>query len=112
GYVFQCLFQTEPELVADFAFEDVKDQLEANMDVGVGDPTGRDGSNVSRQFGRADVLRRHALFIVNAVPIPPRAAAADGENAVVIFDCAQLDFVFVVLHKPAVSQYSTNASSG
>jgi len=35
---------------------------------------------------------------MDAVPVPARAAAADRENAIVIFDCAELDVILVVLH--------------
>ena len=35
---------------------------------------------------------------MNAVPIPARAAAANGQYPIVIFDRAELDVVFVVLH--------------
>ena len=33
---------------------------------------------------------------MDAVPIPSRAPAANGEDAIVIFDRAELDVVFVV----------------
>jgi hypothetical protein len=36
---------------------------------------------------------------MNAVPVSASAAAANGQDSIVIFHCAKLDVVFVVLHK-------------
>ena len=63
------------------------------MDVGISDAARRNGGDVSGQFGRADILGRHALFIMNAVPVPARAAAANGQYAIVIFHRTELDLV-------------------
>ncbi len=81
-----------------FAFQDVKDELEADVNVRMGHAAGRDGGDVGREFGRADVLGRHSLFVMNAVPVPARAAAADGEDAVMIFHRARVDFILFVFH--------------
>src|SRR3954470_20407663 len=35
---------------------------------------------------------------MNSVPVPPRAAAANGQDSVVIFDGAKLNIVLVVFH--------------
>jgi hypothetical protein len=35
---------------------------------------------------------------MNAVPVPPRAAAANGQYPVVIFNDANIDLGFVVFH--------------
>ncbi|MBA3777205.1 MAG: hypothetical protein H0X11_12330 [Betaproteobacteria bacterium] len=40
--------------MAHFSFEDVKDQLEADMDVGIGHATRGDGGDIGGEFGRAD----------------------------------------------------------
>src|SRR5438105_13740660 len=96
GFVFQHFLATIPELVADFSFDDVKDHFEVDVNVGVGDAARRNGGDVGREFGGADIFGRHALFIVNPVPVSPGAAAANGQNPIVIFHRAELD---VVLHK-------------
>src|SRR5438270_1525112 len=46
SFVFQHLFESTSEFVADFSFEDVKDELEADMNMGGGDATGRDRCDV------------------------------------------------------------------
>src|SRR6476619_5571941 len=82
----------------DFAFENVKDELETDVDMGVSDAAGRDRGNVGGKFGCPDILRRHALLVMNTVPTPARAAAANRQDTVVIFAGAQLHAVLVVLH--------------
>jgi hypothetical protein len=85
--------------VAHFSFEDVKDHLEADMNMGIGNAARWDRGDVGRQARRAHVFGGHALFIMNAVPIPASAAATNSQYSFVIFDRTELDVVFVVLHK-------------
>ena len=42
--------------MAHISLEDVKDQLEADMDMGIGHAARRNGSNISGEAGRSDVL--------------------------------------------------------
>src|SRR5947209_6540917 len=85
GFVLQHFLASVPEFVADFSFNDVKDHFEVDMDVGIGDAARRNGGDVGREFGRADVFSGHALFIMNPIPITTGAAAANGQYAIVIF---------------------------
>ena len=41
---------------------------------------------------------------MNAVPIPARAAATNGQYPIVIFDRAELDVVFIVVHNEGTYQ--------
>src|ERR1700676_1553702 len=91
GFVFQHLLASVSELVADFSFDDVKDHFEVDVNVGVSDTARRNGGDVGRKFGGADVFGRHALFIMNPIPIPAGAAAPNGQNPIVIFHRAELD---------------------
>ena len=93
--VLDSLFQAGTELVPHLSLKNIKDELEADVDMGVSHAARRDGGDIGGEFGRADVLRRHALLVMNAVPIAARAAAANGQDAVVIFNRAELDGVFV-----------------
>lgn len=88
GLVFQDLLEAGPEFVADSSLENIKDQLEPDVNVGVSDSTRRNRGDVRREPGRPDVLRRHALLVMNPIPIAARASAANGEDAVVIFNGA------------------------
>ncbi len=45
-----------------------------------------------------DVFGGHALFIMNAVPIPAGAAATNGQYSIVIFYRVELDIVLSILH--------------
>lgn len=91
GFIFQDLLEAATELMPHFALYYIEDELEADMDVGFGYSAGRDGGDVRGEFRRADVFRRHALFVMNAVPITARAAAADGQDAIMVFDSVELD---------------------
>jgi hypothetical protein len=64
--VFQDLLEPESEFVAHFSFEDIKDQLEADMNMDVRDATRRYRGNVGRWFGRADIFGGHADIDVGA----------------------------------------------
>jgi hypothetical protein len=88
--------------VADPAFEDVKDDLEIDVNVSVGDSARRDRGNVGREASRANVLGRHTLFVVDAVPIAPCSAAANRKNAIVIFDRVELNAL--ILHDENLAQ--------
>ena len=46
GLVLQHLLEPGSEFVAHFSFDDVKDQLEADVNMGCGDATGRDCRDV------------------------------------------------------------------
>jgi hypothetical protein len=46
GFVLQDLLETGSEFVAHFSFEDVEDQLEADMNMGIRDATWRYRGNV------------------------------------------------------------------
>src|SRR3982751_6765792 len=48
GFVFQDLFETASKLVPDFAFENVKDELEPDVNMRIGHAAGWDGSDVRR----------------------------------------------------------------
>jgi hypothetical protein len=78
GLIFDHLFQARSEFVANFSFDDVQDHFEADVNMRVRDAAWRDRSDVCRQFCRSHVLARHALFVMNAVPVASRAAAANG----------------------------------
>lgn len=56
------------------------------MDVGIGDGTRRDGRDVHRQLGRADVLGRQARLVLYAVPAAQVGAATDDEDAITSLD--------------------------
>jgi hypothetical protein len=73
-------------VVADRAFQDVQHDLEADVDVRVGDAARRHGGDVHREGLRADVLGRHALHVVDAVPLARTAPTADDGDAVVRLD--------------------------
>ena len=106
GFILHDLLEFGAELVAHSALQDIKDQLETDVDVRAGNATGRYGRDIGGEFRRAGVLRRHALFVMNAVPIAPRAAASDRQYAVVIFYCAKLEVVPVRLHGVLLSMSS------
>ena len=59
--IFDHLFQPFSEFVAHFAFDDVQDHLEADMDVRVGDATRRNRGDIGGQARRAHVLARTCL---------------------------------------------------
>jgi len=44
---------------------------------------------------------------MNAVSIPARAAATNGQYPIVIFDRTELDVVFIVVHNEGTYQCST-----
>jgi len=92
GFIFQHFSAAIAEFVPHFSFDDVKDYFEIDVDVRAGD------ADVRRQLFRADIFRRHALFVMNAIPIPARTAAANGQDAIVIFDRAELDLVVAFHH--------------
>jgi hypothetical protein len=46
GFVFQDLFQASAEFVTDFSFDDVKDDLKTDVNVGGGDTTWRDRRDI------------------------------------------------------------------
>jgi hypothetical protein len=46
GFVLQHLLESGSEFVADFSFEDVKDELEADVNMGCGDATRRNRRDV------------------------------------------------------------------
>ena len=48
GFVFQHLLEPGSEFVAHFSFEDIKDQLEADVNMGIRDATRRDRGDVGR----------------------------------------------------------------
>src|SRR5207248_9879522 len=48
GFVLQHLFESGSEFVAHFSFDNVKDELEADVNVGCGDGARRNGSDVGR----------------------------------------------------------------
>src|SRR3954467_12157164 len=56
-FVFQDLPATIAEFVADFSFDNIKDEFEADMDVRISDAARRNGGDIRRKFGRSDVLR-------------------------------------------------------
>ena len=68
-------------IVADATLEDVEHHLEAIVNVCSGDAAGRDDGDVHRQLLCADVFSRHAELVVDAVPLPADAAAADPRQA-------------------------------
>ena len=76
SFSIDCL-SPGPILVADPAFEDVKHQLEADVDVRIGHPARRNRRHVHRQLGRADVLGTHAGLVLDVIPAPAIAARAD-----------------------------------
>ena len=98
GLVLKNLLEAVAEFVTDVALQDVEDQLEADMNVSFRDAARRDRRDVRRQFCRPDILSRHALLVVDAVPVPARAAAAYRQDPIVIFDGTELNIVFVVFH--------------
>src|SRR4051812_20360967 len=100
GLVFQDLLAPRTKFVAHLSLENVKDQFEADVNMGVGDAARRNRRDVGRELGRPDILRGHSLLVVNAVPVAPRAAATNCQDAAVILDGAQLNAVLVVLHLP------------
>jgi hypothetical protein len=95
GCVFHDLLEPGAEFVAHFAFHNVKDHFEADMNMRRGHATRRNGGDVGREFCRAHVFGGHALLVMNAIPIPTRAPATNGQYPVVIFDHAELDIVFL-----------------
>ena len=102
GLVFDDLFEPGSEFVPHLALENVEDEFKSNMDVRVSHAAGRDRGDVSRKFCRADVLGRHALFIMDAVPVTARTAAANGEDSAVVFDRTRFDLVALRLHVPGI----------
>src|SRR4029077_4019639 len=86
------------------SFDDIKDELEAHVNMGYSDATWRDCRDIGWQLGRAPIFGRHALLIMNAVPIPPGAAATNGQYPIVIFDRAELDVVLVIVHNKRTYQ--------
>ena len=48
GFVFQDLFQARAEFVANFSFDDVQDDLKADMNVGSGDASRRNRRDIHR----------------------------------------------------------------
>ena len=93
--------------MTDFAFENIKDQFKADVDVGVSDSARRNSGDVRGEFGRAHVFGRHALLVMDPVPISPRPAAANGQDAVVILDRAAVDLVDLAFHDaiPLLSEH-------
>jgi hypothetical protein len=55
------------------------------MNMRVRDAAWRDRGDVRGQILCADILRGHALLVVNAIPIPLGAAATNGQYPIVIF---------------------------
>src|SRR5439155_22906398 len=92
------LFAAGSDFVPHFAFADVKDYFEIDMDMRICDASGWNGGDVRGQTRRADIFSGHSLLVMNAVPITLRAAAANGKYAAMIFDRAELDIVFLVFH--------------
>ena len=80
SFSITCL-QPFSEFVSHFSFDDVKDHFEADMDVRISDASRRNGGDVGRQARRAHIFARHPLFVMNAVPISLRAAAANGQES-------------------------------
>src|SRR5262249_10966569 len=68
------------------ALENVEHDVEIDVDVGAGDTARRNGGHVHRQLGRGHVLGGQAGLVLDAVPTPAGAAAADDEHAVAPFD--------------------------
>src|SRR5438270_8151067 len=95
GFILDHLFQPRSELMTNFSFEDVKDHLEIDMDVGISHAAGRDGGDVGRQSGGTDIFGGHPLFIMNPVPIPAGASAMNGQYSIVILHRAELNVVFL-----------------
>ena len=75
--IFDRLLQASSEFVTHFSFDDVKDHFEADMDVRVGHATWRNSGDIGRQACCSHVLARHALFVMDSIPIASRAAAAN-----------------------------------
>ena len=86
GLVLDDLPKPRPVLVAHVALEDVEHHLEVDVDVRVGDAARRNRRDVHRQLRRADVLRRQAGAVANAVPAAHAAAAADDGDPVAALD--------------------------
>src|ERR1700676_2819396 len=80
------------------SLEDIENELETDMDMRGRHAARRNRGDVYRELGGADVLGRHALLVVDAVPVSPRATTPNGEQPAVIFHRAKLDFVLLVLH--------------
>src|SRR5262249_4712036 len=100
GLIFDHLFQSFTKFVTYFSFDDVQNYFKADMDVRICDASRRDGGDVCRQVRRSHIFPRHALLVMNAVPITSRAATANGQNSAMIFDRLRLDVVFPVYHLP------------
>src|SRR5262249_37331404 len=77
GLVVHYLFETGAVLVAHPAPENVEHDVEIDVDVGAGDTARRNGGHVHRQLGRGHVLGGQAGLVLDAVPTPAGAAAAD-----------------------------------
>src|SRR6266568_985300 len=88
--ILNHLLAAGAEFVADFSFYDVKDHFEIDMNMGVRNAAGRDGGDVRGQTRRPHVFARHALLVMNPVPVPTRTPAADGQYPAMIFHRAKL----------------------
>src|SRR5262249_25053300 len=86
GLVVDHPRQPRAILVAHSALEDVEHKLEPNVDVRVRNAAGGYCRHVHGEPGRADILRAHAHLVVDAVPAPAVAAAADHLNPVAPLD--------------------------
>ena len=68
------------------ALQDIEHQLEPDVDMSIGDAAGRNRRHVHRQLGRADILGAHSDLVLDVIPAPAVAAAADHEDPVASFD--------------------------
>src|SRR4051812_6243841 len=75
----------------------IEDELEPDVDMGAGDTAGRYGGNICGELPSSNVFGRHTLFVVDAVPVPARTSAANGQDSVVIFHRTELNAA-VFLH--------------
>ena len=95
GFVLQHLLEPRAKFMAHPSLQDVKDDLEIHVNVGLRDPARWNSCDVRGERSGSDIFRRHALFVVDPVPIPSRAAAANGQDASMIFNRAELNVIFV-----------------
>ena len=98
GLIFDHLFEPFTEFVSYSSFDDVQNYFKADMNVRISDTSWWNGGDVGRQACRSHVLARHALFVMDAIPIPLRAAATNREDPAVVFHRADVDFVFDGCH--------------
>ena len=81
GGILDGLLQSLAVLVPDAARENVEHDLEADMDVRVGDTARRNRRHVHRQRLGADVVARQAHLVVDAVPVAAVLSGANDEDA-------------------------------